>query len=278
MESWTPFYGASNESARMFNIGRSMTRGECGASIIGVRRGSQELKLKVTRVAPAKADSGGKTHDLPGPAFRLLSKDVAYLKLSSVKAAEAAHYVEGAAGTKGLIIDIRNNPSEFMVFALKSLLVENNTALARTTAGDLSNPGAFHWGKPISLIPRKPHYSGKIVILVDESSTSQAEYTSMAFRASQGAIVVGSRTAGADGDVSPFPLPGGLQSMIRGKGVFYPDRMPAQRIGIVPDVEAKPTVEGIRAGRDEVLEEAVRQILGTQVRPRDIEKMAQPSL
>jgi len=49
--------------------------------------------------------------------------DAGHLKLSSVKADDAPHYVEQAGGTKGLIIDIRNYPSEFMVFALGSLLV-----------------------------------------------------------------------------------------------------------------------------------------------------------
>jgi hypothetical protein len=82
-----------------------MTRGECGESNIGVRR---ELILRVQRIPPAGTRSRISTHDLPGPAFRLLSKDIAYLKLSSVKIADAAHYVEQAAGTKGLIIDIRN--------------------------------------------------------------------------------------------------------------------------------------------------------------------------
>jgi hypothetical protein len=48
--------------------------------------------------------------------------------------------------------------------------------------------------------------------------------------------------------------------MISGIGVFYPDKKPTQRIGIVPHVEVRPTIEGVRAGRDEVLEEAVRQI------------------
>lgn len=44
---------------------------------------------------------------------------------------------------------------------------------------------------------------------------------------------------------------------ISGIGVFYPDKRPMQRVGIVPDVEVRPTIAGIHAGRDEVLEEAV---------------------
>ena len=217
----------------------------------------------------------GATHDLAGETFRKLSNDVAYLKLSSVKSADAARYVESAQGTKGLIIDIRNYPSEFMVFALGSLLVDKPTEFARFTTGDLSNPGAFHWTKLVSLTPQQPHYKGKVVILVDEISQSQAEYTTMAFRSS-GAVVIGSTTAGADGDVSEIPLPGGLRSMISGIGVFYPDKKPTQRVGIIPDIEVKPTVAGIRAGRDEVLEEALRQILGPATPASQIEAMAKP--
>ncbi len=193
LESWKPYYSASNDSTRLWRMGLSMTRGECGESSISVRRDSQELKLKVTRIPPGRQDSRSGRHDLPGPAFRLLSKDVAYLTLSSVKSADAGSYVEQAAGTKGLIIDIRNYPSDFMVFALGTLLVNSETEFARFTHGDLANPGAFYFTEPMTLSPQQPHYAGTIVILVDETSISQAEYTSMAFRAAPGAIVVGSK-------------------------------------------------------------------------------------
>ncbi len=81
----------------------------------------------------------------------------------------------------------------------------------------------------------------------------------------QKALVVGSTTAGADGNISHVTLPGGLQTSISGIGVYYPDRVPTQRVGIVPDVVVTPTVEGIRNGKDEVLEEAIRQILGAKL-------------
>lgn len=83
----------------------------------------------------------------------------------------AARYVELANGTKGLIIDIRNYPSEFVVFALGALLVDKRTDFVRFTAADLSNPGAFHWTPALSLTPEQPHYKGKIVILIDENHT-----------------------------------------------------------------------------------------------------------
>jgi C-terminal processing protease CtpA/Prc len=111
-----------------------------------------------------------------------------------------------------------------------------------------------------------------VIVLVDEVSQSQAEYTAMAFRAA-GAVIVGSTTAGADGNVSAIPLPGGRRSMISGIGVFYPDKRATQRIGIVPDVVVTPTIAGIGAGRDEVLEAAIRQIVGPAVPLSEIQKM-----
>jgi C-terminal processing protease CtpA/Prc len=272
IERWTPYYAASNEPTRQRDIAMQMTRGECGKATMRVSRNDSAIEINAERV-PFKDLKIAFAHDLPGETFRLLSKDVAYLKLSSVKLDQAAKYIESAAGTKGLIVDIRNYPSEFVVFALGSLFVDKQTDFVRFTEADLSNPGAFHFGPLLSLPAQQPHYEGKVVVLVDEVSQSQAEYTTMAFRSSPRAIVVGSTTAGADGNVSAIPLPGGFRSMISGIGVFYPDKKPTQRIGIIPDREVKPTIAGIAAGRDEVLEAAVREIVGKDVPAAEIEKM-----
>ena len=278
VEQWRPYYPASNRPTQLRDIARALTRGSCAEVRLGVRRDNQTLTIRTTRVPIGNLNhTAESTHDLPGDTFRLLSPEVAYLKLSSVKSADAPDYIRKAGGTKGFVIDIRNYPSEFMVFALGGLLVSRPAPFVRFTLEDMDNPGATRWMKePLTLTPANPHYSGKVVILVDENTQSQAEYTTMAFRVAPGAVVVGSTTAGADGDVSQIVLPGGLNTMISGIGVFYPDGKPTQRVGIIPDIEARPTIAGIRAGRDEVLETALRQILGTQAPADQIEKMARP--
>ena len=274
VERWRPYYAASNEPTRLRDMARALTNGACGAATLVVRRDARTQTITTARVPrPEAASPDEYVHDLPGETFRLLSDKVAYLKLSSVKAADTASYVERAAGTQGLVVDIRNYPSEFVVFVLGSLFVDSVTPFVSFTDGDPGNPGGFRWREPLKLSPGKPHYSGKVVILVDEVTQSSAEYTSMAFRIAPGALVVGSTTAGADGNVSSIPLPGGLRSMISGLGVFYPDKRPTQRVGIVPDVEVRPTIAGVRAGRDEVLEEALRRILGTGTPQAEIEQI-----
>lgn len=265
--AWRPFYAASNEPTRLRDMARSLTRGEPGPVRIGGIRASTAFEVVADRVPLDELDArAGMTHDLPGDAFQRLTDEVAYLKLSSVVAADVPDYLRRADGATVLVVDIRNYPNEFVPFALGGHLVTEPTAFARFTKADAANPGAFSWTDPVVLQPLEPDFPGKLVILVDETSLSQAEYTAMALRASPNALVVGSTTAGADGDVSPIPLPGGVSAMISGIGVFYPDRTPTQRVGIVPDIEVEPTIAGLRAGRDEVLEAAVSHALGREFR------------
>jgi hypothetical protein len=274
---WTPLYAASNDAARLRDIAGQMTNGECGSSVLKILRGGETLNVTTPRVLPSASDArAGSTHDLPGDAFRKLSNDVAYLKLSAAKMSDSASYIDRAMNAKGLIIDIRNYPSDFVVFSLGQLLIDKPSQFARFTWGDLANPGAFHWGPPMTMPPLKPHYAGKVVIVVDEITQSSAEYHTMAFRAAPGAVVIGSTTAGADGNVSQIPLPGGLSTMISGIGVFYPDKTPTQRVGIVPDIVVKPTIAGVREGRDEVLEAALRQILGPDFPEVQIRALSKP--
>lgn len=267
--AWTPYYGASNQPARLLSIARELPRGPPGMVRVTGQRDGSTFDLQLERVIiPAQDLRAQGVNALPGEAFQLLTDEVAYLKLGSVSAAQSANYIRSAEKTKVLVIDIRTYPREFVVFALGSHFISQRTEFARFTHGDATNPGAFLWTQPVALQPTSPHYDGSIVILVDEGSLSQSEYTAMAFRAAPNSLVVGSPTAGADGNVSPINLPGGLRTMISGIGVFYPDFRSTQRIGIVPDVVVRPTIAGIRQGRDEVLEAGVTRALGREFRLR----------
>ncbi|MEM6701193.1 MAG: S41 family peptidase [Acidobacteriota bacterium] len=266
---WSPVYAASNVPTRLRDIGRSLGLGECDAGTVWTverrtERGSKEA-IDVELVRSRRKTTGlpgGFTHDRAGETIQDLGADVLYVKLSSVKQGDGQRIVEAAAGKKALVVDLRNYPSAFMVFELGGRLVKKNSPFARFTSADLGNPGAFRYGPSLFLSPLQPSFDGPVAVLVDEVSQSSAEYTAMALSADDDAVVVGSMTAGADGNVSPLALPGGQRTMISGIGVFYPDKTPTQRIGIVPDIEVIPTPEGLRDGRDEVLEAALRHLLG----------------
>lgn len=110
-------------------------------------------------------------------------------------------------------------------------------------------------------------YHGPTVMLIDERTISQAEHTGLFFRAANGTVFVGSPTAGADGDVTTVVVPGGIIVRFTGHEVRHPDGRALHRVGLVPDVEVKPTIAGIRAGRDEVLERAIGYLREHRSRP-----------
>jgi hypothetical protein len=81
---------------------------------------------------------------------------VAYVKISRLKA-DCAADIQAAAATTGLIIDIRDYPSDFPIFTLGGMLVTQPTPFVRFTFGDASNPGVFRLGDPLSLTPLTQH-------------------------------------------------------------------------------------------------------------------------
>jgi C-terminal processing protease CtpA/Prc len=98
------------------------------------------------------------------------------------------------------------------------------------------------------------------VILVDDVSMSQAEFTAMAILPGARALVIGSTTTGADGDISSIALPGGLRAAVSALAAFFAGRRPTQRAGILPNILVKPGIADIRAGRSPALERALSEI------------------
>jgi C-terminal processing protease CtpA/Prc len=127
----------------------------------------------------------------------------------------------------------------------------------------LVEPGAQtrqEFRSPLEVARSTAPYRGKTVMLIDDRAQSQSEYVALVFRSALGTTFIGSPTAGANGEGSNFRVPGGLFIGMTGVGVSHPDGSQLQRIGIVPDILVQPTIAGTRAGRDEVLERAVRYL------------------
>jgi C-terminal processing protease CtpA/Prc len=62
--------------------------------------------------------------------------------------------------------------------------------------------------------------------------------------------------------VTFLTVPGGLSVRFSGHDVRHADGRQLQRVGLTPDIEVAPTIQGVREGRDEVLERAIRWLDG----------------
>lgn len=190
--------------------------------------------------------------------IKYFDNDIAYLNHGLLTSKILEQNEEKLRSSKGIILDCRNYPKDFLVFILTPHLLPAPTAFVKFSKTDYRNLGDFTFTPELKVGENNPDYfKGKIAILINENTQSSAEYHAMAYQKAPNAQIFGSQTAGADGNVSQFYLPGGLFSMISGIGVYYPDGGETQRVGIVPNHEVKPTIKGIREGKDEVLEKAI---------------------
>ncbi len=164
--------------------------------------------------------------------------------------------------TKGLIIDLRYYPFDFMLYDFGELLVSERTPFCYITVLDPSNPGKFRKSfRPLSYGKKNDEaYKGKVVVLINEETQSNGEFTAQAYSYAPNVVVMGSTTAGADGNISRILLPGNLRTLISGIGIYLEDGSETQKVGIAPDYVVRPTVAGIRDNRDELLDAAVNYI------------------
>ena len=99
-----------------------------------------------------------------------------------------------------------------------------------------------------------------MVVLIDAWAISQAGHTCLLFAAATDVTFIGSPTNGTNGDITNMVLPGNLIVSFTGQEVRFPDGRQLQRVGVQPDIVVRPTIAGIRAGRDEVLEAAIEHL------------------
>jgi hypothetical protein len=188
-----------------------------------------------------------------------IGDSIAHILPNLLKSDEIAKIMSKCMGKKSIIFDMRNLPAvEYSSFC--KYLMPKSTEFVKWTTGSLETPGQFSFKTnkpPIVGYNRNDYFKGKVIIIVNETTQSSSEYASMALRVAPKAIVVGSTTAAADGDFSFIFLPRNISTGITGNGCYYSDGTETQRVGIVPDVFVTPTIEGIRQGKDDVLEKAI---------------------
>ena len=260
VDSMKPYYSASNNAARLRMIGDDILYSNQPKLHINYLSSGKAGQMEIDVISMGEINSIRSKQYQQNPIYRFIGKEIGFVDLKSITCQDIAAIKREFIDTKGIIIDLRCYPPSYVAEMLGSFFVSENSAVGKISIFNPNNPGEFTFGRVDTLRKSEISYKGKLVVLVNEHTQSNAEATAMAFRAGANTTLVGSQTAGADGNVSMITLPGGLTTWISGNGVYYPDGRETQRIGIVPDIEVKPTIEGIREGRDELLEKAIEII------------------
>lgn len=162
---------------------------------------------------------------------------------------------------RGLIIDLRYYPSQdFNEFVSQYIVPDSVKYTVRFTYPDLALPGVFYARDYSYPTYKTEKYNAPIIIMVNEGTQSYGETSVQKIQNNPYTITIGSQSAGADGNISKFTLPRGVLGAFSGLGWYYPDGWVVNRQGVKIDHEVRPTLEGVREGRDEVLETALNLI------------------
>lgn len=208
-----------------------------------------------------------KTQDVVRPPYIFLKdtisgKEYGYLDLAILKRSDInGKFKRQLRNTEHLIIDNRNYPN-WTVLKLGKVLIEGKTKFAKFRKINFDYPGSFEWTESQTIGSKGKGYSGKIYVLVDYMTMSQAEYTVMAFQQHPNTVVIGAQTAGADGNISEIPLPYGVRSVFSGLAVYYPDGTCAQQTGVKRNYEVAQDLRHLTERRDIILEKALELMRG----------------
>jgi C-terminal processing protease CtpA/Prc len=195
--------------------------------------------------------------------FRVLPSGFGYIDLRLLMPHQVDAAFDALQDTDGLIFDMRGYPNGTMTVVARRLTDKLIVFRPRLWLPLLFEPEAVtrhEFRPPSRIVPRGVPYRARTVMLIDDRAQSQSEATASLLRAVHGTVFIGTPTAGANGEGSNFTVPGGLSIGMTGVGVSHPDGRQLQRVGVLPDFAVQPTINGIRAGRDEVLERAVRYL------------------
>jgi hypothetical protein len=191
-----------------------------------------------------------------------LAPGIWYVDLTRLRAVSLPWVLPQLANARGVVFDVRGYPTDVGARLLPHLMnaAEDTTDrwmhVARITGPfrQIEAWQSFSW----SLTPATPHIAARRVFLTDGRAISYAESVMGYVRDHKLGTIVGAATAGANGNVADFTVPGGFSVMFTGMRVTRHDgRTPFHMSGVSPDIPFEPTLVGIRAGRDELLERAL---------------------
>jgi C-terminal processing protease CtpA/Prc len=190
--------------------------------------------------------------------YKKIEEGIHYLNLDKISMAEINKLMPELEKAKAIICDLRGYPNSNHGL-INHLLREKEDSrwmfVPQVIYPDYEKVTYRKSGWQMQ--PVEPALRAKIVFITNGRAISYAESYMGYIEGFQLATIVGQPTAGTNGNVNPFTLPGGYRVSWTGMRVLKHDGSPHHGVGIIPHVRVERTIKGVKAGRDEFLEKAI---------------------
>jgi hypothetical protein len=218
-----------------------------------------------SRTAAVRCDAGEPPEEARPGAVSELQPGVWYVDLTRASMSQLTPALEKLARASGVVFDLRGYPTDAGARILPHLMdapeADRWMHVARIVGpfGQSAGWQSVGW----NLKPANPRIAGTVVFLTDGRAISYAESVMGYVADRRLATIVGSTTAGTNGNVVTFTVPGGFTIAFTGMRVTGHDgQAPHHLVGVRPDIVVVPTLAALLEGRDEVLQRALAVVRG----------------
>ncbi|HMI03874.1 MAG TPA: S41 family peptidase [Pedobacter sp.] len=190
--------------------------------------------------------------------IKKLGDNIYYINIGNTEMKDITALLPELTNAKGLICDLRGYPKSNHALISHLLSVPDTNKwmfVPRIIYPDYEK--VTYDGMGWNMQPATPHINAKVIFLTGGGAISYAESYMGFIKQYKLATIVGQPTAGANGNINPFAVPGNSRVVFTGMKVKLQDGGQLHSLGIQPDVFVNQTIKGISEGRDEYLEKAL---------------------
>jgi C-terminal processing protease CtpA/Prc len=198
--------------------------------------------------------------------FYELNTDIGFINLGKISKKELKTAFDSFANKKGIIIDLRNYPTKVNEDDIAKYLYPKKKIFVKILAPSKPSLGNYDMQAPLKFLKNpfaagsknRKYFKGKIVLMVNRSTGSRAEYFAMLIQQSPNCTAIGEQTFGAIMNRIEITLSDKTTIDFTGMGAFYPNDIGVQRNGIKIDYEVKESAKNYNP--NQYIEEAIKII------------------
>jgi C-terminal processing protease CtpA/Prc len=176
---------------------------------------------------------------------------------------EIESQIQEISKAKGVVFDLRGYPNgnhHVISYMIDHSVLSPKWNYPHVIYPDQESIVGYDTSGRWTIEPKQPRIQGKIIFLTNKSAISYAESFMGIIEHYKLAEIIGSTTAGANGNINTVTTMGGFRFRWTGMKVLKHDDSQHHLVGIKPTIPMEPTIKGIREGRDELLEKAIEII------------------
>lgn len=179
--------------------------------------------------------------------WKELDTKIGYINLNYIDKKELKRAFEQFETYTGIVLDLRNYPRNIGASDIAKYLYPQKTVFLKALVSIKPSYGNYGSNPALSMIKNpfkagkknENYFKGKVILLVDRTTASKAEWMGMAIQASPHCITLGEQTFGAVMNRNTMPLMDATSIDFTGVGAFYPNDENVQRKGLKLDYNLK---------------------------------------